>query len=819
MFHLNPADLRDLHTQDPSLVGTLFCSLFAGTHVVPAGITDEVYPACAGGSNVSPNPVEGQYVSFIACALKTPTGWVVGSRIARHWLQDNRTGLLSLLQGVTKVLVQPGQDHAMFFWAETATFGANRLRATETGLVRCTTVMIESVEALQTRDGLTLNRIMFGGAEKFCWSTGYGSGKTEYETPDGTKLTAGPLFNANQLSLSCVDHRTYYFHPTKRRVFKLAKTANAFTTCGSAVVQLGAAWYARYDSVLCEVCPSTKGALVAFVGDEVRRFSSVNRLASMPDAVCRYGNYLFHWDGTTLWAKDLNPGRYNEWPVPGGQPLLHNNQPYRTAVFEVRDVPTLASGDFWYRQNGKIVTVSLDAGAVPFTFSGLVSGWTMSDGRRLLPNGQVVGSGEYEILDMIFNSKGWYDPKSMDTGIRLRKAPRDKPASAYTEEVLRAGGFSHRTGVYWLHPDDHATWPHRGEADVTLGVSSLLPNGDRETTTCNHCGRTVANISYTEVTWHHGTTQSHGAMCGHCAGSLGLHECNDCHQLFDTLLNDHEVCPSCAERNWGTCTCCNMVVRRHRLTSSGRCPECAQGVRVRSYCHKPTPKFHGSGPIYFGAEIELEFPDMDNEEAIGNAIEPLMAHPKITQFLYAKHDGSLSRGAEFVTHPFSLPWYKDNLAVFDKLFTDTVDMGAEAKATCGLHIHVSRGPFDPAAEFRLMQLIYTQKSFWLKASRRHASRLSYCKYELGIRDRIRVSREKDPSPDRYVALNATRFDTLEFRLFAGVQTHEDFASALHLTAAACDFAINRKGVAPTADKFVGFIKDTPTYAAALARCA
>ncbi len=65
---------------------------------------------------------------------------------------------------------------------------------------------------------------------------------------------------------------------------------------------------------------------------------------------------------------------------------------------------------------------------------------------------------------------------------------------------------------------------------------------------------------------------------------------------------------------------------------------------IHPYSFKPKPKFQGEGKKFIG--IELEYHHCGESDSRADRIISSLA-----EVIYAKHDGSLNDGMEFVTHP------------------------------------------------------------------------------------------------------------------------------------------------------------------------
>lgn len=87
------------------------------------------------------------------------------------------------------------------------------------------------------------------------------------------------------------------------------------------------------------------------------------------------------------------------------------------------------------------------------------------------------------------------------------------------------------------------------------------------------------------------------------------------------------------------------------------CDECSRNEdddRVHEYSYRPEYEFHqtdvdtASHKLYFGFELEIE---------VGSSIPDACDVVEKQTYLYMKHDSSISRGFEIVSHPGTLHYW------------------------------------------------------------------------------------------------------------------------------------------------------------------
>ena len=252
------------------------------------------------------------------------------------------------------------------------------------------------------------------------------------------------------------------------------------------------------------------------------------------------------------------------------------------------------------------------------------------------------------------------------------------------------------------------------------------------------------------------------------------------------------ICPSCAVNGkyWkcepcgslnkmgGTCNDCGR-------DSSGNIPLCRCGGGTDTnpiHSHSCTPKltFNGSGPLFFGVELEIQVLDDDKREKGGKwarkQLEPNLA--------VLKSDSSIGGGFELVTMPTTYEHYRNES---DKLWAtvnkirktyggrswDTVNSrsGAYGGGTCGMHIHVSRRGFtDVEHQHRFIAFIYHNTEMMMKFSGR---KNTFAKFDdawvmdLYEKPHLSVEHKLTQGGDKYNAVNTAHADTFELRFFRG----------------------------------------------------
>lgn len=286
--------------------------------------------------------------------------------------------------------------------------------------------------------------------------------------------------------------------------------------------------------------------------------------------------------------------------------------------------------------------------------------------------------------------------------------------------------------------------------------------------------------------------------------------CTNCgeHVMVDDNAGDSvtPLCQSCYDRYYVSCVSCGRIIHLDDAVWSGEdqedpyCGRCErerqQRGRIQSYYYKPVPVFYGSGPRFFGVELEIDMAGEDDSNA-QQLTEIANAHK--LEHLYCKHDGSLEDGFELVTHPMSLVCHLREMP-WREILAEAVSMGYRSHQTntCGLHVHVSRAAFGDTPEKQdaaIARVLYFFEKHWeelLKFSRRSQRQLDQWASRYGYKDQPREildHAKKGNHAGRYTCVNLTNYDTIEFRIFRGTLKYNTLIATLQLLDRICDVAI------------------------------
>ena len=318
---------------------------------------------------------------------------------------------------------------------------------------------------------------------------------------------------------------------------------------------------------------------------------------------------------------------------------------------------------------------------------------------------------------------------------------------------------------------------------------------------CSECGAKL-----TEENLH--TFDGH-AFCEACYDSKTV-VCDNCGSRIWRENADgdsnYTLCSQCYEFSFTTCEDCGRLIHHNDAyyeddSDYPYCRECFEKLNndsIKNYSYKPEPIFYGSGPLFYGVELEID----KGGEYSENAEKLLNIANNENDSLYCKHDGSINDGMEMVSHPMSLE-YHTNQMNWSEIFEKAVEMGYRSHntSTCGLHIHVNRTAFGEDYEHQeqaIKKIVYLVEKHWnelVRFSRRTPESLNHwaAKYAtISETTDETYKKAKDKRMGRYVAVNLVNCDTIEFRLFRGTLRYKTFIATLQLVDELCYSAINMK---------------------------
>ncbi|GIF47504.1 hypothetical protein Afe04nite_20430 [Asanoa ferruginea] len=290
------------------------------------------------------------------------------------------------------------------------------------------------------------------------------------------------------------------------------------------------------------------------------------------------------------------------------------------------------------------------------------------------------------------------------------------------------------------------------------GCRSLLSVGAACTTcvTCRRC-RATTPVAHTQA------TARGSRICDTCLDSF-YWRCDSC----DGWNRDGDRCGNhCQEDPDDSCDC-------------GYCSDCSPDddrYPVHSYDYKPRPIFRGTGPLFLGAEIEIETP----YNAYNSSAKLAANH--LGDLGYLKNDSSIGHGFEIVTHPMSYRWAIANFPW--QMLTDLAAAGCDTTDATGIHVHLSRAGFtSPCHTYRWMKFIYrNQRHVTRLAGRSSEQWAAFTSYDRSAAKDY----AKGACSERYRAINTGNPDTFELRVFASSLDPAQVQAVLGFAAASVEY--------------------------------
>lgn len=191
----------------------------------------------------------------------------------------------------------------------------------------------------------------------------------------------------------------------------------------------------------------------------------------------------------------------------------------------------------------------------------------------------------------------------------------------------------------------------------------------------------------------------------------------------------------------------------------------------------------GAGPLFFGAELEVE---AINGHSCRDRADCVMSF--CDAWACAKHDGSLNNGFEIVSRPME---YEMTLRRWLKLLNVGFrNLRSWKTSSCGMHVHVSRRPLTQLQIAKMLVFINSPRAEKLVTA--VAGR-----YSTGY-SRVKNKQWRDArggyNSDRYEMVNLQNDNTVEFRIFKGTLSPFGFARNLQFVKAMVDFTAPASGV-------------------------
>lgn len=285
-------------------------------------------------------------------------------------------------------------------------------------------------------------------------------------------------------------------------------------------------------------------------------------------------------------------------------------------------------------------------------------------------------------------------------------------------------------------------------------------------------------------------------VCRSCARNGDYFMCHDCGNWYTgNNMNscydcDFYVCDRCRD-NYTYVECCDTYICNNDTYYSEEddCYYCEEHYHE----NRDIYDYHGfsdwkkhtlenENPAYcigFELEIENTHRDYDNSE--------LARFVKNNYPVICSRDGSIDYGFEIVSHPLSYNYIVENQDKLKTMLSGLQEKGCESHnpGTCGLHFHVTHPHNDDIID-RIILIMETYKQELITYSRRTSSQIeNWCKFLSDIKEgedckSLYFIKKNKETSTRYMALNLTNYNTIEFRLFRGTLNFDTFMASVEL---------------------------------------
>jgi len=303
-------------------------------------------------------------------------------------------------------------------------------------------------------------------------------------------------------------------------------------------------------------------------------------------------------------------------------------------------------------------------------------------------------------------------------------------------------------------------------------------------TWCYHCAEPTPNDITVEVAGN--------IMCEACEQDEYV-DCYECEQRthHENTREDRgtgeTVCNDCFENNHSRCDRCDRVRHNEDIDSDrGMCLDCINHEVIREYDYYPEPLFFGSKSelkgkikpnkqLHFGIELEVESKSENEDEMVETA-------KKITDgykgLFYCKSDSSIDHGFEVVSHPFTWDYLKENRLAFQNILK-LRNKGYRSNQTtsCGMHIHLSKRVFTSTHILKFLEFFYKKcPDLALIVSQRKKDLIDQWASLQDVKRShlIRFAKDKFSDHGKYQAVNLSKGDSIEVRIFRGTLNEKSF---------------------------------------------
>lgn len=320
---------------------------------------------------------------------------------------------------------------------------------------------------------------------------------------------------------------------------------------------------------------------------------------------------------------------------------------------------------------------------------------------------------------------------------------------------------------------------------------------------CQECVENNSEIMFCEdcEEWHYSDNMYYingidDYVCEGCINNGNYFQCHDCGEYYSTdnatscYNGDFWVCDRCRD-NYTYVECCDTYIDSDYAyyNEQDDCYCCEEHYHEDSDIYD----YHGfsdwekqtleneNPPFCIGFELEVEntHHNYDNND--------LARFAKNTYPVICSRDGSIDDGFEIVSHPLSYNYIVENQNKLKYMLEELSNRGCESHnpGTCGLHFHVTH-PHNDDIINRIILIMETYKQELIAFSRRTTEQIeNWCKFlsdvthEGDCKSLYFIKKNKETST-RYMALNLTNYNTIEFRIFRGTLKFDIFMATVEL---------------------------------------
>lgn len=321
---------------------------------------------------------------------------------------------------------------------------------------------------------------------------------------------------------------------------------------------------------------------------------------------------------------------------------------------------------------------------------------------------------------------------------------------------------------------------------------------------CQDCVENNTNISYCSncEQWHYSDNMYYvndldDCVCEDCINNGDYFHCHECGEYYSNddsnscYNGEYFVCDRCRDNYYTYVDCCGTYVQSDYAYYN----EDDDNYYCEEHYHENTDIYgyhqfndwqkqtleNENPPFCIGFELEVENTSRQHyNDDVASIVK--RKFPVI-----CSNDGSLDYGFEIVSHPLSYKYIIENQDKLEDMLDTLKDKGFESHnpGTCGLHFHITHPHNDDIID-RIILIMETYKQELITFSRRTSSQIeSWCKFLSDIKEEgdckslYFIKKNKETST-RYMALNLTNYNTIEFRIFRGTLNFDTFMASVEL---------------------------------------